>query len=196
LIKKATEVFKKGELNAIEPVKKRKVKWPSEEEERDELCKLDAELQEFNYDDMEKLVIKDPDDEESDNASIADEVSVWKAGQDKIGSSIAPIENKDKLDLNLSPTNFLPSISNNEVREIFALDPPKEEDSMSRSSDQGFDGLDDCINQSHKSETFSIANLIRGRQPKRQKTEDLRPVVFVRFNTSLGKAKPVTIKAL
>jgi len=30
LIKKATEVIKKGELNAIEPVKKRKVKWPSE----------------------------------------------------------------------------------------------------------------------------------------------------------------------
>jgi len=39
LIKKATEVIKKGKLNAIEPVKKRKVKWPSKEEE---LCALDA----------------------------------------------------------------------------------------------------------------------------------------------------------
>jgi len=76
LIKKATEVIKKGELNAIEPVKKRKVKWPSEEEEQKELCELDAELQEFNYEDLEKMVIKDPDDDESDDASIADEVSV------------------------------------------------------------------------------------------------------------------------
>jgi len=63
-------------------------------------------------------------------------------------------------------------------------------------TDQKFNGLDDCIDQSHKTETFSIANLIRGRQPKRQKTENLRPIAFVRFNTSLGKAKPVTTKAL
>jgi len=40
LIKKATEVIKKSELNAIEPVKKRKANWPSDEEE---LCALDAE---------------------------------------------------------------------------------------------------------------------------------------------------------
>jgi len=39
LIKKATEVIKKSELNAVEPVKKRKVKWTSEEEE---LCALDG----------------------------------------------------------------------------------------------------------------------------------------------------------
>jgi len=44
LIKKATEVINKSELNAIEPVKKRKVNWPSEEEE---LCALDAELKDF-----------------------------------------------------------------------------------------------------------------------------------------------------
>jgi len=69
-------------------------------------------------------------------------------------------------------------------------------DNMSISSDQNFSDLDDCIDQSCKTETFSIANLIRGRQPKQQKTEDLRPIAFVRFNTSLGKAKPVTIKAL
>jgi len=56
--------------------------------------------------------------------------------------------------------------------------------------------LDDCIKQSCGTETFSIANLIQGRQPKRQKTEDLRPMAFVRFNMSLGKAKPVTVKAL
>jgi len=47
-----------------------------------------------------------------------------------------------------------------------------------------------------KPKPFSIANLIRGRQPKWQKTEDLRPIAFVCFSASLGKAKPVTIKAL
>ena len=78
LIKKATEVIKKSELNAIEPVKKRKVKWPSEEEE---LCALDAELKDFNYEDMDKmdmgkLVIKDPEDGEVDDDSVTDEVSV------------------------------------------------------------------------------------------------------------------------
>jgi len=56
--------------------------------------------------------------------------------------------------------------------------------------------LDDCVDQLRKTETFSIANLIRGCQPKQQKTEDLRPIAFVRFNASLGKAKPVTIKVL
>jgi len=67
---------------------------------------------------------------------------------------------------------------------------------MSISSSEDFTSLDDCINQSRQTKTFSIANLIRGRQPKGQKTEDLCPVAFVRLNTSLGKAKPVTIKAL
>jgi len=80
LIKKATEVIKKSELNAIEPVKKRKVNWPSEEEEA-ELCALDAELKDFNYEDMDKmdmgkLVIKDPEDGEVDDDSVTDEVSV------------------------------------------------------------------------------------------------------------------------
>jgi len=75
LIKKATEVIKKSELNAVEPVKKRKVKWPSEEEE---LCTLDAELKDFNYEDMDMdmLVIKDPEDGEVDDDSVTDEVSV------------------------------------------------------------------------------------------------------------------------
>ena len=117
-------------------------------------------------------------------------------GQDKKGSSNAPIVTKDKLELNLSPTKFLTTISNNEVREIFAFDAQEDDDSMSISSNQDFTSLDDCIDLSRQTETFAIANLIRGRSPKRQKTEDLRPIAFVRFNTSLGKAKPVTIKAL
>jgi len=76
LVKKATEVLKKSELNAIEPVKKRKVNWPSKEEQQKELCELDSELHEFNYNDMEKLVIKDPNDGEVDEASISTKVSV------------------------------------------------------------------------------------------------------------------------
>jgi len=80
--------------------------------------------------------------------------------------------------------------------ENFAFNAQEDDDSMSISSNQDFSYLDDCIDQSCKTKSFSIANLIRGRQPKQQKTEDLRPIAFVRFNTSLGKAKPVTIKAL
>jgi len=120
------------------------------------------------------------------------------AGQDKKGSSKAPIVTKDKLDLNLSPPKFLTTISNNETQEIFAFDTQEDDDSMSISSNQDFTSLDDCIDLSRQTETFAIANLIQGRSPKRQKiiVEDLCPIAFVCFNTSLGKAKPVTIKAL
>jgi len=76
LIKKATEVIKKGKLNAAEPMKKRKVKWPSEEEE---LCALDAELKDFNYEDLEKMDLKGESDEEKEDgeldASMLDEIS-------------------------------------------------------------------------------------------------------------------------
>jgi len=40
-----------------------------------------------------------------------------------------------------------------------------------------------------------LANLIRGHPIKSPKTTDLWPITFVRFNTSLGKPKPVTVKA-
>jgi len=118
------------------------------------------------------------------------------AGQDKKGSSNTPIATKDKLDTNLSPTKFLATVGNNEVREIFAFDAQEDDDSMSISSNQDFTSLHDCVDSSRQTETFATANLVRGRSPKRQKTEDLRPMAFVRFNASLGKAKPVTIKAL
>mgnify|MGYP003868544743 CR=1 FL=1 len=118
------------------------------------------------------------------------------AGQDKKGSLNAPAATKDKLDLNLSPNCFLTPISNNKMQEIFAFDTQEDDDSMSISSDQDFTGLNDCIDQSRQTKTFAIANLIQGRQPKRKKREDLRPMTFVRFDASLGKAKPVTVKAL
>jgi len=76
LIKKATEVIKQGELNAIEPVKKRKVKWPSKEEK---LCALDAELKDFNYEDLNKMDLKGGSDEEKEDGeldiSMLDEIS-------------------------------------------------------------------------------------------------------------------------
>jgi len=88
------------------------------------------------------------------------------AGQDNKGSLKAPVVMKHKLDLNLSPPYFLTPISNNKVQKIFAFDTQEDDDSMSISSNQDFTGFDDCIDQSRKAETFSIANLIRGRQPK------------------------------
>jgi len=194
-------VIKKSKLNAVEPVKKRKVNWPSKEEE---LCALDAELKDFNCEDLDKMDLNGESEDEkeerevdlSTSEEVSDEVSVQMVGQDKKGSVKAPVEKEDKLDLNLSPPDFLTSVSNSETREIFAFDTQEDDDSMSISSDQDFSDLDDCIDQSCRTETFSIANLIRGRKPKRQKTEDLRPTAFVRFNASLGKAKPVTVKAL
>jgi len=76
LIKKATEVIKQGELNAIETVKKRKVKWPSAEEEH---CTHDAELKDFNYKDLDKMDLKGESDKEKEDGeldvSMLDEIS-------------------------------------------------------------------------------------------------------------------------
>jgi len=81
LIKKATEEIKKSELNAIEPVKKRKVNWPSEEEE---LWALNAELKDFNYKDLDKMDLKGESEDEKEEGEmdlsaseeVSDEVSV------------------------------------------------------------------------------------------------------------------------
>ena len=76
LVKKVTQLIKQGELNAVEPVKKRKVKWPSEEEE---LCALDAELKDFNCEDLDKMDLKGESDEEKEDeeldVSMSDEMS-------------------------------------------------------------------------------------------------------------------------
>ena len=58
------------------------------------------------------------------------------AGQDEKGSSNAPTAMKDKLDLNLSPTNFLTPVGNIKMQETFAFDTQDDDDSMSISSDQ------------------------------------------------------------
>jgi len=88
------------------------------------------------------------------------------AGQDKKGSLKAPVEIEDKSDLNLSPPCFLTPIGNNEMQEIFAFDAVEDDDSMSIDSDQDFSDPDHCVDQSCRTETFSIAHLVRGRQPK------------------------------
>ena len=60
------------------------------------------------------------------------------AGQHKKGSSKAPVEKKDKLDLNLSTRCFSTPIGNNEMREIFAFDAVEDDASMSVDSKQDF----------------------------------------------------------
>jgi len=88
LVKKATQLIKQQELNAIEltrkvePVKKRKVNWPStaEVEEEQVLASFDAELKDFNYGDLEQLDLKEGSDDEKEDVemdiSVSDEVSV------------------------------------------------------------------------------------------------------------------------
>ena len=56
--------------------------------------------------------------------------------------------------------------------------------------------LDECIEAATTKEFYSIANLIRGHQQKKQKTTDVKPIAFARLNSRLGKAKPVTLKCL
>jgi len=56
-------VIKKSELNAVEPVKKCKVKWPGKEEE---LCALDAELKDFNCEDLDKMDLNGESEDEKE----------------------------------------------------------------------------------------------------------------------------------
>ena len=62
-----------------------------------------------------------------------------------------------------------------------------------------YDELDTCLDEAlqQSPDLFSIRALVRGQSPrKKQKTEDLKPIVYVRFNTRMGKAKPIVLKAL
>ena len=66
----------------------------------------------------------------------------------------------------------------------------------SSADEEEFDSLDECL------DAFTLAQYIRSQhnKNKRQRVsytdEDLRPMAFVRLNTSLGKPTPVTIRAL
>jgi hypothetical protein len=76
LTKKLEKLSKKVDLNAIEkkePVRKRKVNYPtaSDEEAEMDLAAIDAELKNFNYGDLDQMDIK-----EDGEISVTDEISV------------------------------------------------------------------------------------------------------------------------
>ena len=54
-----------------------------------------------------------------------------------------------------------------------------------------YDSLDNCLDAARmqSNDLFSVASLVRGQpERKKQKTVDLKPVTFVRFNSRIGKA--------
>ena len=63
--------------------------------------------------------------------------------------------------------------------------------------DMKYSSLEKCIDdaQIKSDELFSILKLVRD-QPPRKKTrvKDIKPVIFARLNSWLGKATPVTLK--
>ena len=66
-------------------------------------------------------------------------------------------------------------------------------------SDSDYDELDHCLDaaQLESDDLYSIVNLVRGQPPrKKAKIKDLKPIVYVRFNSRMGKAKPVTLRCL
>jgi len=82
-----TQLIKQQELNAIEltrkveSAKKRKVKWPSAEDLKEEqvLDSFDAMLKDFNYGDLEQLDLKEGSDDKKEGGemdiSVSEEVS-------------------------------------------------------------------------------------------------------------------------
>jgi hypothetical protein len=69
--------------------------------------------------------------------------------------------------------------------------------SLTSSKGEEFDSLDECL------EAYSLAEYTQSQHNKKKRQQvddyvdqDMRPLAFVRFNTSLGKPKPVTIKVL
>ena len=63
-------------------------------------------------------------------------------------------------------------------------------------SEEHYQSLDECIETASSREFYSLAQLIRGQPTKKAKTSDVKPIVFARLNSRLGKAKPVTLKCL
>ena len=78
--------------------------------------------------------------------------------------------------------------------DLFALDSDESSLSTTSSVTSDYSTLDACI------DACSIATIVHGHKSKRRRTDvldkDLRPITFVRFNTSRGKMKPITIRAL
>ncbi len=79
---------------------------------------------------------------------------------------------------------------------MFALDSDNsnsEEEECQRILQQ-FENLDSCLNSSGEKELCAISDLVRGQPKKKVKSTHQRPTAFIRFNTRLGKPKPVTLK--
>ena len=74
--------------------------------------------------------------------------------------------------------------------DLFALDSDESSSSTTSSVTSDYSTLDACI------DACSIATIVHGHKSKRRRTDildkDLRPITFVRFNTSRGKMKPIT----
>ena len=96
---------------------------------------------------------------------------------------------------NLSSDTSYPYPTVSPILDAFALD----EDNESVQSDLSelhFDSLDDAI------DCYSLGKFIRSQnnRNKRQRVDDVptdtRPMAFVRFNSRVGKAKPITLRAL
>ena len=64
--------------------------------------------------------------------------------------------------------------------------------------DKRYKDLDRCIDASRENDLCSIANLTRGQQPPKKRAKHIltKPAVMVKFNSGLGKAKPIICTAL
>ena len=98
----------------------------------------------------------------------------------------------DEVDLNFSSNQII-------APELYACSDSDDESCNtfpSSSMPTQFDSLDQCL------DAFALADHIHGhRKPKKRRRidyddRDMRPLAFVRLNTSLGKPKPVTVRAL
>ena len=79
------------------------------------------------------------------------------------------------------------------------LRPTKHEMFNVESTPKDYTSLDDALDDAlmEEPEIFSVTDFVRGRKPtKKRKTVDVKPIVFITFNSRKGKAKPIMLKAL
>ena len=138
-----------------------------------------SEDEDFNN--IDSLIMDDAIKQETDSS---DDEMVWQSGQDDHGI--------------LVDTN---NQINTLIYNLFICDKPAFLNTFTKGNDSKdnkvYHSLDKCLNQSLKKKLFSIANLIWGQPPtKKPKTQDLKPITFVKFNTRVRKPKTSTIQAL
>ena len=89
-----------------------------------------------------------------------------------------------------SETSYL---TENQDLDLYALDDAASETSEELASE--FNSLDQAV------DCYSLGKYIRSQSSKRRKleeesSEDTRPIAYIRFNSRLGKPKPITLRAL